>query len=409
MTVCMRGGILSLQSGGVSVIVEEIASTGILQSMRIVFLSVFPSLTGALLASAMALAAMGQSSLPAAPDLAKPLQEPAQVQVPVQAETSGPLQPAAPVASSSAQIATSPLPVTDAVQQLLSFKDADVRFSVRNLMSILRDSRHEGWVLAAYPDPKTGHPLIGAGFTLDLPAREHPQMDQLNPHPFIEPSSAELWQAAGLDAGRLHSILDQFDQRLDGWSKKGFRRKIRTLSPQITDEDANLLLRMAVIQAAYNAKGYCRDFDRLSASQQMALTQLVYQMGYNLQEFSTFLGLINGYSASGDMAAAVVEPSAFSSDGAYWKTVQQSLVESQWARLYRVRAVSVIAMLDPEYSDGPRVAEQRVGAMLHPAVAHRHRGRTGSSRQVASRTGPRGKGRPGSPRAKAHQQRKRSA
>jgi hypothetical protein len=79
-----------------------------------------------------------------------------------------------------------------AVEQLRSFTEGDVKFDLRDLMELLRDRRHEGWVLAAYPDPKTGHPLIGAGFSLDLPAREHPQRDPLNPHPFIEPSSVEL-------------------------------------------------------------------------------------------------------------------------------------------------------------------------------------------------------------------------
>jgi hypothetical protein len=301
------------------------------------------------------------------------------------------------------QAVPAPAAATDAVRELLAFRESDVKFSIADLMSILRDTRHEGWVLAAYPDPKTGHPLIGAGFTLDLPARAHPQTDPLNPHPFIEPSSAELWQAAGLSPERLQTVLNEFDTRLAAWSKKGFRRRIAALSPQITGEDANRLLRVAVIQAAYNAKGYCHDFDRLSASQQMALTQLVYQMGYNLQQFGTFLSLMNGYVAGGDAAAV---PAAFDRDAAYWKTVQQSLVQSQWARLYRVRAVSVIAMLDPEYPDGPRMAEQRVGAMLHPAVAHRRAGRrAASSRQVASR----GKGHSAGPRSRTRQSRKRSA
>src|ERR1700744_4596783 len=60
-----------------------------------------------------------------------------------------------------------------AVRILESFKDSDIKFNLPDLMDTLRDKRHEGWVLAAYPDPKTGHPLIGAGFTLDLPERQH--------------------------------------------------------------------------------------------------------------------------------------------------------------------------------------------------------------------------------------------
>ena len=283
-------------------------------------------------------------------------------------------------------------PASHAVQVLQGFRAQDVKFDLNDLMEILRDRRHEGWVLAAYPDPKTAQPLIGAGVSLDLPAREHLQTDPLNPHDFIEPSSAELWQAAGLDPRRLDTILSDFNHRLGAWSKKGFRRKIATLSPQITDEEAEQLLRVSVIQAIYNAKGYCHDFDRLTASQQMALSQLVYQMGVNLAEFSQFLDLINHYAESlarSDAAATAAGPvvagpivagaaqlarTAFATEADYWKAVQKSLVESQWARLYRMRAVSVIAMLDPTYVNGPGVAEQRVGAMLRPAVAHRRAG-----------------------------------
>ena len=76
---------------------------------------------------------------------------------------------------------------------LEGFRDSDVKFDLNELLDLLRDHRHEGWVLAAYPDPKTGQPLIGAGFSLDLPARAHPQLDPLNPHPFLEPSSAEIF------------------------------------------------------------------------------------------------------------------------------------------------------------------------------------------------------------------------
>jgi hypothetical protein len=309
------------------------------------------------------------------------------------------------------QVAVTREPAANSVELLKSFSDAEVKFNLGDLMEILRDRRHEGWVLAAYPDPKTGHPLIGAGVSLDLPARDHPQRDALNNHPFMEPSSAELWQAAGLDAERLKSILNQFDDRLAAWSKKGFRRRITALPPQITEDDAAQLLRVSIIQAVYNARGYCRDFDKLTASQQMAMTQLVYQMGVNLEEFSQFLGLVNhttdGHTADGsDANAAIAEtaPLAFASDAEYWKTVQQALVKSQWARLYRARAVAVIAMLDPRYTDAPVRAEQRVGAMLRPAVVRRRRGAAVAAHSQAARTSPHGNLRRA---AKPHRQKKR--
>jgi hypothetical protein len=267
-------------------------------------------------------------------------------------------------AQAAGQIGTLP----DAVQTLLSFRPADVKFDVSGLMDMLRDRRHEGWVLAAYPDPKTGQPLIGAGFSLDLPERVHPQRDPLNPHLFLEPSSAELWQAAGLDPARLRGILDQFYARQTAWSKRTFRRHIFTLDPQINDDDANALLRIGIIQAIDNAKAYCRDFDRLTASQQMAMTQLVYQMGVNLEEFSSFLTLINRDDSNPEQLQAVT-----AADTHYWRDVQLSLVQSQWARLYRVRATAVIAMLDPQYTDDPAGAEHSIAAILHPARRHHAR------------------------------------
>jgi GH24 family phage-related lysozyme (muramidase) len=269
---------------------------------------------------------------------------------------------------------------TPAVQLLQSFRESDVKFDVVHLMSLLRDRNHEGWVLAAYPDPKTGQPLIGAGVSIDLPAREHPQRDPLNPNQFIEPASAELWQAARLEPERLNRILDDFHQKLALWDMREYRGHIRELPSQITEEEATELLRMATIQSIVNAKAYCRSFDRLTASQQMALSQLVFQMGMNLEEFTTFLDLINS-----DAIAAPIATKA-AGDVTYWNGVQKSLIQSQWARLYRARAVSVIAMLDPRYNQNPRMAERRVGAVLRPAVIHRRRGRSGST-QLASATG----------------------
>jgi hypothetical protein len=269
------------------------------------------------------------------------------------------------------------------VQALLAFRDSDVKFSVTRLMEILSDKRHEGWVLAAYPDPKTSQPLIGAGFSLDLPARNHPQRDLLNPNPFFEPSSAELWQAAGLDGARLAQILNEFRAQLATLTARRFRRNIRNLDPQISEEDANKLLRIAIVQSIVNARAYCRNFDQLTASQQMALTQLVYQMGVNLEQFTQFLALINHDEISGDETQGVLERTA-GTGTAYWKSVQKSLMQSQWARLYRARAVAVIAMLDPNYVESPGAAERRVSAALRPAVIHRKRSRAVASTKLAS-------------------------
>src|ERR1039457_625176 len=110
--------------------------------------------------------------------------------------------------------------VSPAVRMMADFKDSDVKFDVNELVDILRDRRHEGWVLAAYPDPRTGQPLIGAGFSLDLPEREHTQTDPLNPHQFLEPSSADLWRAAGFNPGRLDDVLGGFSERKRTWTKR---------------------------------------------------------------------------------------------------------------------------------------------------------------------------------------------
>ena len=49
------------------------------------------------------------------------------------------------------------------------------------------------------------------------------------------------------------------------------------------------LVRVGAIQAIYNAKAYCRNFDQMNGPQQMAMAQLVYQMGVNLEHFNAFL------------------------------------------------------------------------------------------------------------------------
>ena len=130
----------------------------------------------------------------------------------------------------------------------------------------------------------------------------------------------------------------------------------------------------------------------------MAMAQLVYQMGVNLGHFTEFLTTIN--SSTGKMPGPKLltaelttstggedEPT-LSDDQTpeYWQSVQKSLMSSQWAHKYRARAIAVIAMLDPTFGDDPSAAEQRVKAVLHPAVAHRRsRHASVSARQVAVR------------------------
>ena len=170
---------------------------------------------------------------------------------------------AATPTAQSAQV-PSEAAVSPAVRMMADFKDSDVKFDVNELVDILRDRRHEGWVLAAYPDPRTGQPLTGAGFSLDLAEREHPQTDPLNPHQFLEPSSADLWRAAGFDPGRLDDILKVFYERKRMWSKRMWRRQLYSLPAQISNEDATQLVRVGAIQAIYNARAYCRNFDELT-------------------------------------------------------------------------------------------------------------------------------------------------
>ncbi len=269
-------------------------------------------------------------------------------------------------------------PPPDGAQVLLNFKDSDIKFSLPAMMETLRDHRHEGWVMAAYPDPNTGRPLIGAGFSLDVPATPHPQRDPLNPHPFVEPSSADLWQAAGLAPERLQQILAQFDHNVEAWSPKTYRRRIihHTLTPQLTEEEATRLLRVSALQAIYNARAYCRGFDRLTGSQQMALSQLVFQMGTNLEQFVQFLDALNDDGNARELAQLDGYMETY---GEHWKTVQGTLIDSQWARRYSSRATSVIAMFDPVYNLGPNVAEERIEATLRPPAPPRPRARSHST------------------------------
>jgi len=93
-----------------------------------------------MLASTLALSAFGHTS-PASTLKTRHLHDPRQM-----SELDAPQAPLAALAPSTESYA---------VDRLLSFNEADVKFSLRDLMRVLRDGRHEGWVLTAYPDPKT--------------------------------------------------------------------------------------------------------------------------------------------------------------------------------------------------------------------------------------------------------------
>ena len=314
-----------------------------------------------------AMAAASAQSLPAAGEPSPPVQFFALPSVSLAPQNVSPDNPA-------------PL---DGAHVLLDFKDSDIKFSLPSMMEVLRDHHHEGWVLAAYPDPNTGRPLIGAGFSLDVQATLHRQSDPLNPHPFVEPSSAELWQAAGLSPDRLQQVLAQFDHNVTAWSPKTYRRKIihHTLTPQLTEEEATRLLRISALQAIYNAKAYCRGFDNLTAPQQMALSQLVFQMGTNLEEFVQFLDALNDDNNARELAQLDGYMETYEE---HWNAVQGTLIDSQWARRYSIRAATVIAMFDPEYSQEPDLAEQRVEATLRPPLPPRTRSQSTAALRVAS-------------------------
>ena len=125
-------------------------------------------------------------------------------------------------------------------------------------------------------------------------------------------------------------------------------------------------MRISTIQAIHNARAYCREFDQLTAAQQMALSQLVFQMGVNLEEFVQFLGAIN------DLSYRDPGQPGSEAEAQHWKTVQSTLIQSQWAKRYTTRAVSVIAMFDPNYDQDPRAAEHTVQATLRPP-SHRRK------------------------------------
>ncbi len=108
------------------------------------------------------------------------------------------------------------------------------------------------------------------------------------------------------------------------------------------------LLRISAIQAIYNAKAYCRNFDQLTAPQQMALSQLVFQMGTNLEEFVEFLGALKAIRTRGrllhlldyDVLLAEVTPLA----GTSWNSSLRSRID------FNLRFCSAMSLLTSQTS-----------------------------------------------------------
>jgi hypothetical protein len=113
----------------------------------------------------------------------------------------------------------------------------------------------------------------------------------------------------------------------------------------------------------------------------MALSQLVFQMGTNLEQFVQFLDALNDNDNARELAQL---DGYMESYPEHWKTVEGTLIDSQWARRYSGRAAAVIAMFDPEYSRGPNEAEQRIEATLRPPASPRPRSRSTATLRVAS-------------------------
>jgi hypothetical protein len=71
--------------------------------------------------------------------------------------------------------------------------------------------------------------------------------------------------------------------------------------------------------------------------------------------------------------------------------VQQTLIDSQWARRYTTRAISVIAMFDPAYEQNPKAAELSIQAVLRPPPKHKSKKAHAKPKRAAKSAGNVGK------------------
>lgn len=279
-----------------------------------------------------------------------------------------------------------PIPEGTHAEALFPFKDSDVKFRMEDMMGILRDANHENWRVTAYPDRTNPNiALIGAGFNLSVAKDvEYKPGDPQDPYQYNDrvrrdPSSLALWEAAGLSDEKLKKTFENFARH-----KKRYGKNNQTafalfdrVSPDLTDEEATRLLYVSARQGVYNAMAYAKDFDHMTGPQQMGMSQLVYQMGTHLPPwmdekgdqhtgFQNFLDTINDTSYRQPQAggAAPDAKAVAQAESEHWKTVQQHLIDSQWFKRYRERAVEVVAQFDPKYDPyKPQIAEGQVTSL----------------------------------------------
>lgn len=255
------------------------------------------------------------------------------------------------------------------------FSTHQIKFSLDDMMRDIEN--HEGRMLAAYPDPEGKVALIGAGFNLGVMKEITRDADsdpyRFNGHARKEPSSEALWQMAGLHSSKLHEIQKRMEGHLEADQqarpsvasrilRRFSRRLAEEFSADITNTQSRALLYVSSRQATYNAMAYSSDFANLTQSQQMGMSELVFQMGSNLEKFEKFLGKLNDPPVPSATPEEVRQ---------HWRDVQSELVDSAWFKTYHKRAVRVTAMMDPNYDFyNPAIAEAKVKELENSMTPH---------------------------------------
>lgn len=275
----------------------------------------------------------------------------------------------APASAASAPAEAASAPVN--AEPLFADVDKQIKFKVEELAEHLRSKKHEDWRLVAYTDPahKPEAPIydIGAGFNMSIPTdkKRGEEGDLYKFHSIrLEPSSRSLWRAAGLSEEKFDATVARVQERI-----KLFGHDYRKNFPQfkalnedpahhdISEAEAENLLKISIRHAAHNAMAYAKDFPSMTKYQQMGMTAIVYQIGSNLEQFEKTLTAMNNndkldrLKASGAPAKEIARE-----EKTHWQNVAKLFSQSDWARKHKARAARVLAWLDPEYGQEKSLA-----------------------------------------------------